>query len=128
MSPSNTAVRRTSSALLMLALLAFPGSLAMRQTAGPPDTLSARVTAMSATGLTSAECQKRVQQMTSVLGQAGYRSMRTYARGETMISSWHSQQRDTTFLAFSGVQASDNVFSVVEVPGLVRSNGFFGIQ
>ena len=125
MSVLKTAVRRTSSALLTLALLASPSTLARQ--AGP-DTLSAQVTAMSGTGLSSAECQRRVQQMTSVLSQAGYRSMHPYARGDTMISSWHSHQRDTTFLAFSGVQASDNTFSVVEVPGLAHSNDFFGIQ
>ncbi|CAM4129969.1 hypothetical protein [Deinococcus marmoris] len=121
-----TVVRRTSSALLMLALLASPGALARQ-----PEllgALSAQVTAMSATGLTLAECQQRVQQMTGILAQAGYRSMRPYARGDTMIASWHGRQRDTTFLAISGTQASDNVFSVVEVPGLVHSNDFFGIQ
>ncbi len=45
-----------------------------------------------------------------------------------MIASWYGQQRDSTFLAFFGVQAAGNDFSVVEVPGLVRSNEFFGIQ
>ena len=126
MSVLKTAVRRTSSALLTLALLGTP--VALSGFVDSPDTLSAQVTAMSGTGLSSAECQRRVQQMTSVLSQAGYRSMRPYARGDTMISSWHSHQRDTTFLAFSGVQASDNTFSVVEVPGLAHSNDFFGIQ
>lgn len=126
MSRLKTAVRRTSAALLTLGLLGAPGVLA--RFVDPPDALSAQLTAMSATGLTRTQCQERVQQMTGILGQAGYHSMRPYARGDTMISSWHGQQRDTTFLAFSGMQASDNVFSVVEVPGLVRSNEFFGLQ
>lgn len=122
MSPLKTAVRRTSSALLMLALLASSGTLAIVQTAGPPDSPSTTVTAMSGTGLTFAECQKRAQEMNRVLVQAGYSSMRQYARGDTMVARWYHSQRDTTTLAFCGSQPSNNAFSVVEVPGLVRWN------
>ncbi len=75
----HTFARRTSFALLTVALLGAPGALG--GFVEPPDTLSVQVKAMSATGLTFTECQERVQQMTGILGQTGYHSMRPYARG-----------------------------------------------
>jgi hypothetical protein len=51
----------------VLALLAFPGALAMRQTPGPPDTLSTQLKAMSGTGLKFTECEQRRQTLGTML-------------------------------------------------------------
>ena len=122
MSVLKTAVRLTSSALT---LLAFPGTLATRQTPGPPDTLGTQVSAMSATGLNLAECEQRMQDLRTMLSRAGYVSKRSHVGADTVITSlWYHPQHQTSVVAFSGFRASDNTlsFSAAEMAGEVLWN------
>ncbi|CAM4357921.1 hypothetical protein [Deinococcus marmoris] len=123
MSTLKTAVRPTSSALVLLVLLAFPGTLAIRQTPGPPDTLATQVSAMSATGLKLAECEQRMQTLGTMLSRAGYVSRRAHVGADTVMTSlWYHPQHHTSVVAFSGLRASDNAFSAAEMAGEVRWN------
>ena len=123
MSTLKTAVRPTSSALLLLALLAFPRTLAMRQSSGPPDTLGSQVSAMSATGLKLAECEQRMQDLRTMLSRAGYVSRRSHVGADAVMTAlWYHPQHHTSVVAFSGFRASDNTmsFSAAEMAGEVR--------
>lgn len=123
MSTLKTAVRPSSSALVLLVLLAFPATLAIRQTPGPPDTLGTQLTAMAGTGLKLAECEQRLQTLGTMLSQAGYVSRRAHLGTDaTMTALWVHPQRHTSVVAFSGWQASDNAFSAAEMAGEVRWN------
>lgn len=117
----HTLARRTSLALLTVILMGASNSVA--RPADPPDSLATELTALSGTGLMRAECHNRMQRLVSMLGKAGYGSMRSHLGEDgSMIARWYNPQSHTTVLAFAGVQATDNAFLTTEMTGLVRWN------
>ena len=91
-------------------------------------TLGARVAAMSGTGLTGAECRRRMQALNTLLRSAGYRSVRTHTLEDgTLVARWYDIGRKATALAFSGQNSTANTFSAREYAGLLRWNEVIGI-
>lgn len=107
---------RSSAAVLSAALLGAPGA----QAAQNEDSLSARLTGMSGTGLVLAAYQERLQTLGDLLGQAGYSPMRTWLSDGTVIARCYHPLRHTNVLSFAGW----NTFSAKELAGQVRWNEF----
>ena len=117
-------VRRLSVALLTLGLLGASGALGSQT--DPPDTLGPQLTAMAGTGLKLTECEKRMQTLGTMLGQAGYVSRHAHLGADAVMTAlWYHPQRHTTVVAFSGWQASDNAFSAAEMAGQLGWNELF---
>ncbi len=117
--------RPLSVALLALGLLTAPSTRAVVQTPGPPDSMSAQITAMSSTGLKFAECETRMKALVTMLGKAGYVSRRSHLGADAVMTGlWYHPQHHTSVVAFSGLRAPDNTlsFSAAEMDGQVRWN------
>lgn len=98
-------------------------------TAGPPTapalqpTLGGQLAALSGTGLTMAECRQRMQTLSTLLQEAGYRNVRTLTLPDgTLMARWYHTDRQTTALAFMGQNSTGNAFSVSEHAGIMRWN------
>lgn len=121
----HTLARRLSAALLALALLTAPGTLAIVQTPGPPDAMSAQITAMSGTRLKFAECETRMKALATMLGKAGYVSRRSHLGADAVMTGlWYHPQHHMSVVAFSEMRASDDTlsFSAAEIAGQVGWN------
>lgn len=116
-----TLCRRSSFALLTVALLGASSSLARQ--ADAPNSLNTQLKAMSGTELMLAGCQERLQTLDGMLSKAGYSPMRSrLVDGTTMIARWYHPGRRTTVVAFAGWQDSGNAFSAGEFASLMRWN------
>lgn len=107
-----------SSRLLVLATLLLGSVLARQDTS-----LNMQITRMAGTGLTSAQCRERMQQLGTLLEGAGYGAARTQRLSDgTLAARWYNQTTKRTALAFSGQNAAGNAFFVGEHDGLIRWN------
>ncbi|MFC4426414.1 hypothetical protein [Deinococcus navajonensis] len=114
-------IRRLTALLVWSALL---GSGVAQQDLS----LSARMAGLGGTDLTIAECRARLQDLGTLLGEAGYGPARTrHLADGTLVSRWYHAGHDRTALAFAGQEARSNSFVVAEHDGAVRMNDLMAI-
>lgn len=87
--------------------------------------LSHQIAAMAGHGLTSVQCQERLQALDTLLRQGGYGTARTHTLMDGVLASrWYNTQTDRTVVAFAGQRAEGNAFTTAELAGPIRWNEF----